>query len=173
VQWLGLGAVAFAILTGSGGCGGNVVGDGKSPDASVSAGGTTSPAGGTSATASGLSPLTPTEQVQVENDACANTGPLFNEPDNGVIACTYQYSNPQMPTCEPAPYGVNLMITTSGSQALLVHFLSTDCSDGDGFYQISSNLELVLCPKTCATLRNDVGASIQIFYQCAVSLIVC
>lgn len=70
------------------------------------------------------------------------------------------------------PSMLNVIYAPDAGQLLLIGQAAANCPEGDGWYA-STNNEVVLCPKTCATVNANGAASIQMYAGCSGPLIMC
>ena len=163
-------------------CGGNVALENSNggQSRSTSTGGaanesTTAPAaGGSLGLQGGLVELTPDQWAMLNDPACAGWSADMN-PRQGLVD---DASTPmQAVICAfpiPSPYGlpldparINLVYAHGNPPSIryIIEQSDSNCTDGDGWY-VNTDIHLVLCAKTCATVQQDPSATLEVHGGC-------
>ncbi len=89
-----------------------------------------------------------------------------------VLLCSFQIPPPTNgeipdPTKINVVYNQNVVNGVPTAQ-FLIGQSNPDCSQGDGWYVDEATGAIDLCAKTCATIRQDPNASIDLRQGCAI-----
>lgn len=79
-----------------------------------------------------------------------------------ITPCTFTFANPP-PGQTINPNDINVIVNSSGQSSLVIRDDVGSCSQG---FQLTKDNEIVLCPETCAQVKADSGASVDVVFGC-------
>jgi hypothetical protein len=116
----------------------------------------------------GTYPLTSDQLQQIRDSACSGSedAGVLRATAAGDADCAYP-----APVADPTtstvtdPRRIAVVVRLSSGEAMLIGRSASDCSQGDGWY-MNAGTNIVLCPKTCATVGSSSANTLQIYGGC-------
>lgn len=79
-----------------------------------------------------------------------------------ITPCTFTFADPPAGQTIDAA-NINVIINSAGQSSLVVRDDMGSCSQG---WQLTADKEILLCPDTCAQVKSDSGASVDVVFGC-------
>jgi len=79
-----------------------------------------------------------------------------------ITPCTFTFADPPVGQTIDAK-NINVVINSAGQSSLAIRDDIGDCTQG---WQLTADQEILLCPDTCAQVKSDSGASVDVVFGC-------